>query len=145
MDLEAKYPNRLQSFALDFTDGNTARAAVDFAIDTFGRLNVLVNNAGYGNILPFEQTTEAEFRDQLETTFFGVVNLIRAALPHMRQRRTGRIINISSVGSRTSAPGLSAYQSAKWAVGGLTEVLAKETAGLGIEIVAVEPGDLRTD
>ncbi|MGF9564997.1 SDR family NAD(P)-dependent oxidoreductase [Neorhizobium sp. BT27B] len=144
-DLEAKFPNRLKSFALDVTDGNAANAAVDFAIDTFGRLDVLVNNAGYGHILPFEQTGEAEFRDQLETNFFGVVNLIRAALPHMRQRRTGHIINISSVGGRTSAPGLSAYQSAKWAVGGLTEVLAKETAGFGIEIVAVEPGGMRTD
>jgi NAD(P)-dependent dehydrogenase (short-subunit alcohol dehydrogenase family) len=105
---------------------------------------VLVNNAGYGQAAAFEQTSEASFRAQIETNFYGVVNLTRAALPVMRVQRSGQIINISSVGGRTGTPGLSAYQSAKWAVGGFTEVIAKEVAPFGISIVCVEPGGMRT-
>ncbi len=136
---------RLRTFALDVTDAKASQEAVNFAIEAFGRLDVLVNNAGYGHIIPFEQTGEAEFRAQMDTNFYGVVNLVRAVLPHMRERRQGHIINISSVGGRASAPGLSAYQSAKWAVGGFTEVLAKETAAFGVNVIAVEPGGMRTD
>jgi NAD(P)-dependent dehydrogenase (short-subunit alcohol dehydrogenase family) len=117
---------------------------VDFAIETFGRLDVVVNNAGYGHVTPFEQTAEADFRLQIETNFYGVVNLTRAALPAMRRQRSGYIINISSLGGRLSTPGLSAYQAAKWAVGGFTEVLAKEAAAFGVKMVAVEPGGMRT-
>ncbi|MFC5514942.1 SDR family NAD(P)-dependent oxidoreductase [Kaistia terrae] len=143
-DLEAKHGGNLRSFALDVTDAEAAQAAVDFAIQTFGRLDVLVNNAGYGHLIPFEQTDAADFRAQIDTNFYGVVNLTRAALPAMRRQRAGHIINISSVGGRTSAPGMAAYQAAKWAVGGFTEVIAKETASFGVKIVAVEPGGMRT-
>ena len=144
-DLEKQYGGRARSFALDVTDGPAAEAAVDFAIATFGRLDVLVNNAGYGHIIPFEQMSDADFRAQMDTNFYGVVNMVRAALPQMRSRREGHIVNISSVGGRASSPGLSAYQSAKWAVGGLTEVLAKETAAFGVKLIAIEPGGMRTD
>jgi NAD(P)-dependent dehydrogenase (short-subunit alcohol dehydrogenase family) len=106
---------------------------------------VLVNNAGYGHIAPFEQAGEEDFRAQIDTNFYGVVNLIRAVLPAMRKQRAGHIINISSVGGRTSTPGLAAYQAAKWAVGGLTEVLASEVAPFNVKVVAVEPGGMRTD
>jgi len=143
-DLEARYPDTLLSFALDVTDMAAANVAVTVTVDTFGRLDVLVNNAGYGHAVAFEQTTEDSFRAQIETNFYGVVNLTRAALPAMRTQRGGQIINISSVGGRTGTPGLSAYQSAKWAVGGFTEVIAKEVAPLGISIVSVEPGGMRT-
>jgi NAD(P)-dependent dehydrogenase (short-subunit alcohol dehydrogenase family) len=129
---------------LDVTDAAAAHEAVRAAIETFGRIDVLVNNAGYGRFAPFEQTGEDEFRDQVETNLFGVVNLSRAVLPSMRAQRSGHIIQISSVGGRIGSPGLSAYQAAKWAVGGFTEVLAGEVASFGIKVCALEPGGLRT-
>lgn len=143
--LVAQYAQQVRTFELDVTDAHASQAAVDLVVETYGRLDVLVNNAGYGHIVPFEQTDDASFRAQMDTNFYGVVNLVRAALPHMRKRRQGQIINISSVGGRTSAPGLSAYQAAKWAVGGFTEVLCKETAAFGVNAIAIEPGGMRTD
>jgi NAD(P)-dependent dehydrogenase (short-subunit alcohol dehydrogenase family) len=145
-ELEARYsPAFFRTFPLDVTDAKKARAAVEFAVSEFGRLDVLVNNAGYGHIVPFEQMTSVDFREQVETNFYGVVNLVRAALPIMRVQRSGHVINISSVGGRVSSPGLSAYQAAKWALGGFTEVLAKEAAPFGVNFVALEPGGMRTD
>ena len=115
------------------------------AVDGFGRLDVLVNNAGFGHVAPFEQTQDEDFRSQIDTNFFGVVNLTRAALPIMRRQRRGHIINISSVGGRLGVPGLSAYQAAKWAVGGFTEVLAQEGRSFGVKVISVEPGGMRTE
>ncbi len=120
-DLEKQYGDRIKIVALDVTDAAAAKAAVQMAVDTFGGLDVLVNNAGFGHMSPFEQASEDEFKAQIDTNFYGVVNLTRAALPVMRAQRSGHIINISSVGGRVSTPGLSAYQAAKWAVGGFTE------------------------
>lgn len=145
VDLEKQYQGRLKTFALDVTDGFAAQAAVEFAVDTFGSLDVLVNNAGFGHISPFEQASEEDFRAQIDTNFYGVVNMIRAALPTMRKQRAGHVINISSVGGRVGTPGVAAYQAAKWAVGGLTEVLANEVAPFNVKVVAVEPGGMRTD
>jgi NAD(P)-dependent dehydrogenase (short-subunit alcohol dehydrogenase family) len=144
-DLVSRYGDRIRPVSLDVTDAAAARAAVDVAVSAFGRLDVLVNNAGYGHAAPFEQTTDEDFRAQIDTNFYGVVNVTRAALPVMRKQRSGHIIQVSSVGGRMGTPGLSAYQSAKWAVGGFTEVLAKEVAPLGIKVTAVEPGGMRTD
>lgn len=144
-DLEERHGGDLRTFALDVTDAAAAAAAVDFADTTFGRLDVLVNNAGFGNVAPFEQTTEEDFRAQIETNLYGVVNLTRAAIPVMRRQRAGCIVNVSSVGGRAATPGLSAYQTAKWAVGGFTEVLAQEVAPFGIKVIALEPGGMRTD
>ena len=144
-DLVSRYGDRIRPVSLDVTDAAAARAAVDVAESAFGRLDVLVNNAGYGHAAPFEQTTDEDFRAQIDTNFYGVVNVTRAALPVMRKQRSGHIIQVSSVGGRMGTPGLSAYQSAKWAVGGFTEVLAKEVAPLGIKVTAVEPGGMRTD
>jgi NAD(P)-dependent dehydrogenase (short-subunit alcohol dehydrogenase family) len=143
-DLQDRYDDHICVATLDVTDALAARTAVQTATKAFGRLDVLVNNAGFGHVAPFEQATEEDFRAQIDTNFYGVVNLTRAALPVMRRQRSGHIINISSVGGRIGTPGLSAYQSAKWAVGGLTEVLAQEVAPLGIKIVSVEPGGMRT-
>ncbi len=144
-DLQQRYGDSLRTFALDVTDAKAAQAAVDFTVAAFGRLDVLVNNAGFAHIAPFEQADADDFRAQIDTNFYGVVNLVRAALPVMRAERSGHIINISSVGGRVATPGLSAYQAAKWAVGGFTEVLAVETASFGVKVIAVEPGGMRTD
>jgi NAD(P)-dependent dehydrogenase (short-subunit alcohol dehydrogenase family) len=143
-DLVERYGERVRAFALDVVDAHAAHRAAREAVDAFGRVDVLVNNAGYGRMAPFEQTGEDEFRDQIETNLFGVVNLSRAVLPIMRAQRSGHIIQISSVGGRIGTPGLSAYQAAKWAVGGFSEVLAAETAGFGVKVCALEPGGMRT-
>lgn len=144
-DLQKRYGERIRTAALDVTDAAAAEAAVRVAIEAFGRLDVLVNNAGFGHVAPFEQAPEDDFRAQIDTNFYGVVNLTRAALPVMRVQRSGHIINISSLGGRIGSPGLSAYQSAKWAVGGFTEVLAQELAPFGVKIISLEPGGMRTE
>jgi NAD(P)-dependent dehydrogenase (short-subunit alcohol dehydrogenase family) len=143
-DLQERHGVNMRRFTLDVTDAAAAEAAVEAAVAAYGRLDVLVNNAGFGHFVPFEQTGDADFRAQIDTNFYGVVNLTRAALPVMRRQRAGHIINISSVGGRSGTPGLSAYQAAKWAIGGFTEVLAKEAAAFGVKMVALEPGWMRT-
>jgi NAD(P)-dependent dehydrogenase (short-subunit alcohol dehydrogenase family) len=135
----------LRTVALDVTDAAAARAAVAVATSAFGRLDVVVNNAGYIKANSIEDQPEDEFRRQLEINFFGVYNVTRAALPVMHAQRDGHIIQISSIGGRRATPGLGAYQSAKWAVGGFSEVLAREVAPLGIRVTCIEPGGMRTD
>jgi NAD(P)-dependent dehydrogenase (short-subunit alcohol dehydrogenase family) len=137
--------DRLRTIGLDVTDVTAARAAVAAVTSAFGRLDVVVNNAGYIKANSVEDLPEDEFRRQIEINFFGVYNLTRAALPVMRAQRDGHIIQISSIGGRRGTPGLSGYQSAKWAVGGFSEVLAREVAPLGIRVTCVEPGGMRTD
>jgi NAD(P)-dependent dehydrogenase (short-subunit alcohol dehydrogenase family) len=137
--------DRLRTVALDVTDGAAARAAVAEATSAFGRLDVVVNNAGYIRANSVEDLSEQEFRRQIDINFFGVYNVTRAALPVMHAQRDGHIIQISSIGGRRGSPGLSGYQAAKWAVGGFSEVLAREVAPLGIRVTCVEPGGMRTD
>ncbi len=144
-DLKADYAEQILTVALDVRNSEQARLAVSQAMEVFGQIDVLVNNAGYGNLAAFEDSSEAEFRDQIETNLLGVVNVTRAVLPVMRQQRSGRIMQISSVGGRTGSPGVSAYQTAKWGVTGFTEVLAREVRHLGISVTAVEPGAMPTD
>jgi NAD(P)-dependent dehydrogenase (short-subunit alcohol dehydrogenase family) len=144
-ELAGRYGDQVRSVALDVTDPAAARAAVQAAVEAFGRLDVLVNNAGYGNIASIEDGSDEDFRAQLETNFFGVVNVSKAALPVLRGQGAGHIIQISSIGGRIGTPGLAAYQSAKWAVEGFSEVLAKEVAPFGIKVSIVEPGGFRTD
>jgi NAD(P)-dependent dehydrogenase (short-subunit alcohol dehydrogenase family) len=143
--LVERHGDKVRTVALDVTDPVAAQSAVQVALDAFGRLDVLVNNAGFAHIGAFEQQDAADFRAQVETNFFGVVNMTRAALAPMHQQRSGHIIQVSSVGGRTATPGLTAYQSAKWAVGGFTEVLAQEVGPLGIKVTALEPGGMRTN
>jgi NAD(P)-dependent dehydrogenase (short-subunit alcohol dehydrogenase family) len=144
--LEDRYgSDRFRAAVLDVADAGKARAAVQAAIDGFGRLDVLVNNAGFAHFAPFEQASADDFQYQIDTCFYGVVHFTRAALPTLRAQRGGRIINISSVGGRIGSPGLAAYQSAKWAVSGFSEVLAQEAAPFGVKVTAVEPGSMRTD
>jgi NAD(P)-dependent dehydrogenase (short-subunit alcohol dehydrogenase family) len=144
-DLVQKYGKQMRAVALDVADAAAARSAIQEAVSTFGRLDVVVNNAGYGNLASIEDVTDEDFRAQIETNFFGVVNVTKAALPVLREQGSGHIIQISSIGGRAGSPGLSAYQSAKWAVEGFSEVLSKEVAPLGIKVTIVEPGGFRTD
>jgi NAD(P)-dependent dehydrogenase (short-subunit alcohol dehydrogenase family) len=143
--LQAQYGSRIIVAALDVTDVGAADVAVKRAIGAYGRLDVLVNNAGFAKIAPFEQTALEDFRAQIDTNFYGVVNLTRSALPTMRQQRSGHIINISSGAGRIGAAGMSAYSAAKFAVGGFTESLAKEVATFGVRVIAVEPGSMQTN
>ncbi len=144
-DLQARYGEQLATFELDVTNERQAHDAVSEAVHRFGRLDVLVNNAGYGHIQPFEYMPADDFRAQIDTNLFGVVNLTRAAIPVMRAQGSGHIFQVSSAGGRVSSPGLSAYQAAKWAVGGFSDVVGKEVAPFGIRICTLEPGGMRTD
>ncbi|MBT1157584.1 SDR family NAD(P)-dependent oxidoreductase [Aminobacter anthyllidis] len=144
-DLVASYGPRVKAARLDVTDERESVAAVDVALSVFGRLDVLVNNAGFGETRPFEEVSSGDFRRVVETNFFGVVNLTRAALPEMRQQRSGHIIQISSFGGRSALAGNAAYVASKWAVGGFTETIALEVAPFDVKVTALEPGGMRTN
>ena len=144
-DLVKKYGDQVRAVDLDVVDESAAQAAVQLAVATFGRLDVVVNNAGYGDIAPFEQLSSKRFKAVVDTNFYGVVNVCRAAIPIMRQQKNGWILQISSVGGRLARPGSSPYHAAKWAVGGFTESLAQEVAPLGVKVCALEPGGMRTN
>ena len=144
-DLAERYGDRVRTVALDVTDPAAAQAAVDTAVTAFGRLDVVVNNAGYANSGSVEDTPAEDFRAQVEANLFGVVNVTRAALPVLRAQEAGHVVQVSSVGGRVTTPGLSAYQAAKFAVGGFSEVLAKEVGPLGIRVTVLEPGGMQTD
>ncbi|MGO4839330.1 SDR family oxidoreductase, partial [Rhizobiaceae sp. 2RAB30] len=124
-ELPERFPEKVILLQLDVTDEAAAQQAVDVAVRTFGRLDVLLNNAGFAHVSPFEQTSPDDFRAEIETNFYGVVNLTRAALPIMRLQKSGHIINVSSSSARFGSPGATAYGAAKWAVSGFTASLAK--------------------
>jgi NAD(P)-dependent dehydrogenase (short-subunit alcohol dehydrogenase family) len=144
-DLVEKYGDQVRTAPLDVADEEAAYAAVQVAMDAFGRLDVVVNNAGYGDIAPFEQMSSARFKALVDTNFYGVVHVTRAALPIMRKQKSGYILQISSVGGRLALPGSAAYHAAKWAVGGFTEALAQEVAPFGVKVCALEPGGMQTN
>jgi len=144
-DLVRKYGDQLRTAQLDVADETAAYEAVQLAVEAFDRLDVLVNNAGYGDVAPFEQLSSDRFKAVIETNFYGVVNLTRAALPIMRKQKSGCILQISSVGGRLALPGSTPYHAAKWAVGGFTESLAQEVAPFGVRVCALEPGGMRTN
>ena len=137
--------DNLLSLALDVTREADALAAVEATLARFGRIDVLVNNAGYGNLGLFEETTDAEARAQYDTNVFGLYNVTRAVLPAMRRQRSGRIFNVSSVGGLVGGEGGSLYCATKFAVEGFSESLAREVAPFGIHVTIVEPGFFRTD
>jgi len=144
-DLAAEHPDRLVVVELDVTNDEHVRGAVSATVQQFGRVDVLVNNAGYANMAAIEDVDFDDFTAQVDTNFYGVVRLTRAVLPIMRAQRCGHIVQISSVGGRLTRPGLAAYQSSKWAVNGFSGVLAAEVAPLGIKVSVLEPGGMRTD
>lgn len=144
-DLADRYPQQLLALSLDVADAAAAEQAIAAGADRFGRIDVVINNAGYANLAAVEDITLEDFRAQIETNLFGVVNVTKAALPLLREQGDGYVIQVSSIGGRLATPGLSAYQSAKWAVGGFSSVLAAETKPLGIKVTVLEPGGMQTD
>jgi NAD(P)-dependent dehydrogenase (short-subunit alcohol dehydrogenase family) len=138
-------PERVLTVALDVTRQAEAGAAVDAAVACFGGIDVLINNAGYGVVGAFEETSDAELRAQIETNFFGAMNVIRAALPRLRAQKSGAIVNMSSLGGQLSFAGFSAYSATKFALEGVSEALAQEVAPFGIKVLIVEPGQFRTN
>jgi NAD(P)-dependent dehydrogenase (short-subunit alcohol dehydrogenase family) len=145
-ELVQRYGDRVRAVALDVTDAAAARAAVEVAVEEFGALDVVVNNAGYANSTSIEDFPDDDFRAQIETNLFGVVNVTKAALPVLRRQRSGHFIQFSSIGGRVGgSPGLGAYQTAKFGVEGFSEVLANEVKPLGIKVTIIEPGGFRTD
>ncbi|HZX05515.1 oxidoreductase [Kribbella sp.] len=145
-DLVTKYGEQLRAVALDVTDAEAARAAVRTAVDEFGGLDVVANNAGYANSAAIEEMADDDFRAQIETNLFGVVNVTKAALPVFRAQRGGHFLQFSSIGGRAGGtPGMGAYQTAKFAVEGFSEVLHNEVRPFGVRVTIVEPGGFRTD
>jgi len=140
-----KYGDLVRTAPLDVADEDAAHAAVHVAVDAFGRLDVVMNNAGFGDIAPFEQLSSERFKAVVDTNFYGVVNVTRLAILVMRKQKGGCILQISSVGGRRARPGSTAYHAAKWAVGGFTESLAQEAAPFGVKVCAREPGGMRTN
>ncbi len=143
--LAASAPDRVLTQTLDVTRSSDAVAAVEAAIARFGRIDVLINNAGYAIIGAVEETSDAEFRTQMDTNFFGALAVTRAALPHFRARKGGAIVNVSSMGGQMSFAGCGAYSASKFALEGMSEALAHELAPFGIRVMIVEPGALRTN
>ncbi len=143
--LVGQYGDSITPVSLDVREESAAKQAVERAMSTYGRLDVLVNNAGYQINVPFEQIPSEQFRDVVETCLFGVVNTTRAALPIMRTQQFGYIFQISSIGGRVTIPGNSPYHAAKWAVGGFSDSLADEVASFGIKVCTLEPGGMRTN
>jgi NAD(P)-dependent dehydrogenase (short-subunit alcohol dehydrogenase family) len=140
-----KFEQSVRTVSLDVTDENQAQKAVESAVQAFGRVDVLVNNAGYGNLSPVEDTPLAEFRTQIETNLFGTIIMTKAVLPYLRVQGSGHIIQISSIGGRVGPVGRAPYAAAKFGVEGFSESLSKEVRPLGIRVTIVEPGGFRTD
>lgn len=144
-DLKDRFNEQVFPLALDVTNYEQVYAVVDTAVQHFGRIDVLVNNAGFGIIGAAEGYTAEQVRNQLETNLYAPIEITRAVLPYMRKQGSGRILQISSVGGRVGNAGLTMYQAAKFGLSGFTEALAKEVASLGIFVTSVEPGGFRTD
>lgn len=136
--------SRLLALTVDLTDEAQVKVAVDEATERFGRLDVVVNNAGYGYLAAVEETSAKDVRDMLDVQVVGVWNVLRAALPVLREQRAGRVINISSILGLTTMPGWALYCAGKFALEGLSEALAAEVADFGIKVTVVEPGYFRT-
>ncbi|WP_206506120.1 SDR family oxidoreductase [Streptomyces chrestomyceticus] len=136
--------SRLLALTVDLTDEAQVKGAVDEATERFGRLDVVVNNAGYGYLAAVEETSAKDVRDMLDVQVVGVWNVLRAALPVLREQRAGRVINISSILGLTTMPGWALYCAGKFALEGLSEALAAEVADFGIKVTVVEPGYFRT-
>ncbi|MEV0892532.1 SDR family NAD(P)-dependent oxidoreductase [Promicromonospora sp. NPDC050262] len=145
-DLVAEYGERILPLRLDVTDQDGARTALAEAAARFGRVDVIVNNAGYANVAPIETADDADVRTQFETNFWGVYNVSKAAIPLLRQQGGGLVIQFSSVGGRVGgSPGIASYQAAKFAIDGFSRVLRAETAPFGVKVLVVEPSGFRTD
>jgi NAD(P)-dependent dehydrogenase (short-subunit alcohol dehydrogenase family) len=145
-DLVEEFGERIRPIRLDVTDPAAVRAALAEAHTYFGRIDVLVNNAGYANAAPIETAEDADVREQFETNFWGVYNVSKAAIPLLREQKGGLVIQFSSMGGRVGgSPGIASYQAAKFAIDGFSRVLRAETAPFGVRVLVVEPSGFRTD
>jgi NAD(P)-dependent dehydrogenase (short-subunit alcohol dehydrogenase family) len=144
-DLADKYGDAFLPLRLDVTDREAAFAAVEKAHERFGRLDVVVNNAGYGHFGMVEELSEADVRNQLETNLFGALWITQAALPFLREQGSGHILQVSSIGGISAFPMVGAYHASKWALEGLSQSLAQEVAQFGIHVTLIEPGGFATD
>ena len=145
IDLEEEFGERVLAIQLDVTDRAAAFDAVRAAHQQFGRLDVIVNNAGYGQFGFVEELSEADARDQIETNLFGALWVTQAALPFLRKQGSGHILQVSSIGGVTAFPGIGMYHASKWALEGLSQALAGEVAGFGIKVTLIEPTGYSTD
>jgi NAD(P)-dependent dehydrogenase (short-subunit alcohol dehydrogenase family) len=144
-DLVARYGDRVLALTLDVTDRAACFAAVAQAHEHFGRLDIVVNNAGYGQFGMVEELSEEEFRAQIETNVFGAMWVTQAALPLMREQGSGHLLQVSSIGGISAFPNVGAYHASKWALEGFSQALAQEVAGFGIHVTLIEPGGFSTD
>jgi NAD(P)-dependent dehydrogenase (short-subunit alcohol dehydrogenase family) len=144
-DLAAEHGDALLPLALDVTDRDAAFASVRRAHERFGRLDIVVNNAGYGQFGMVEELSEADARDQIETNLFGALWVTQAALPILREQGSGHIIQVSSIGGISAFPGIGMYHASKWGLEGLSQALAQEVKGFGIHVTLIEPGGFSTD
>lgn len=145
VDIVAAYPETALALALDVTVPQQIKDAVSATIDRFGRIDVLVNNAGIGYFGAIEESEEAEVRRMFEINFFGLAHMTNEVLPHMRKQRSGHILNVASIGGLRSFPAVGFYNATKYAVDGLSEALMKEVAPLGIKVTVICPSGFRTD
>jgi NAD(P)-dependent dehydrogenase (short-subunit alcohol dehydrogenase family) len=141
---DALVPGRTVAVQLDINDHAQVDVVVSGIIGRFGRIDVLVNNAGYGLLGAIEEVDDTEARAQMETNFFGALAVTRAVLPHLRRQRAGHILQVSSIAGFSATPGLGIYNASKFALEGFSEALARETAPLGIRVTLIEPGPFRT-
>ena len=144
-DLVERFGDAILPIELDVTDREADLAAVQRAHDHLGRLDVVVNNAGYGHFGFTEELTEAEFRAQMETNVFGAMWVTQAALPILREQRSGHVLQVSSIGGITAFAGIGAYHASKWALEGFSQALAQEVAEFGVHVTIIEPGGFATD
>ncbi len=144
-DLKARHGDRLWVASLDVTDTPAVRQVVDRAFDAMGRIDVVVNNAGYGLFGAAEEVSDEQIRHQIDTNVIGSIQVIRAALPHLRAQGGGRVLQLSSEGGQTAYPNFSLYHTSKWAIEGFVEAVAQEVAPFNIEFTIVEPGATRTE
>jgi NAD(P)-dependent dehydrogenase (short-subunit alcohol dehydrogenase family) len=143
--IKALAPDRVEAIGMDVTSNKEIAATVEQAIRRFNRIDVLINNAGYGIVGGVEETPEAELRALMDTNFFGAVGVSKMLIPQFRKQQSGAIVNISSLGGQLSYPGFGAYSASKFALEGISEAMATELGPLGIKVLIVEPGQFRTD
>ncbi len=144
-DLVGQYGDAILPIRLDVTDRDADFAAVKAAHEKFGRLDIVINNAGYGQFGFIEELSEQEIRDQLETNLFGAFWVTQAALPILREQGSGHILQVSSIGGISAFPNIGAYHASKWALEGFSQALAQEVAAFGIHVTLIEPGGFSTD
>lgn len=144
-ELNDRYPDRVTTIALDVTNAQSIQQAIEAALNAYNRIDVLVNNAGYGTVGAIEEVNDDDIRRQFDTNLFGAINVTRAVLPTLREQRSGHILNISSANGISAFAGVGIYSATKFALEAISEALAQEVKPLGIKVTIIEPGSSRTN